>query len=404
MSAAVLVLVAGETPDAPISWARVQSGAIVTRGVAEAGATLAGGHGGCILILPGFEAQLRALDTPARSAAQAKAAAAYLFRGALATSEADTLFAVGEPEAEGAPRLAAAISRARLDAWLVRCAAMKATPTAIYLDCAIWPAADGAMDIVRLGERTLVAAGARGGFTIDSGLAPALIESWLAQPGAAISEIRLSGWRPDQLPAGVLAEAPRLSSLDLADPVATLVLAATAAPAHAPDLAQGGASRSTTTRSPLAPWLLAASLAAVAGALQVGVTALDGRRDAQAAESALASAETEFRAARPDVKRITNLRAQVTAALNSARRPASNPILTVSPAVADVLAAHPAVQLDEIRHETLGQSVSLRFSSDTPPELDSVITGLRQGATRIDVGPMQAIDGRSSITVAMGVG
>lgn len=402
MSPAVLVLVAGDTPDAPISWARIHSGVIASRGVAEAGAVLPAANGGCVLILPGFEAQLRILDTPARSAAQARAAAAYLFRGALATAETETLFAVGEPDREGAPRLAAAMSRARLAAWLARCSAAKATPTAIYLDCAIWPVADGAMDIVRIGDRTVVATGARGGFTIDSSLAPTLIESWLAQPGGAISEIRLSGWRPDQLPAGILAEAPRITALDIADPLGTLMLAAAAAPAHAPDLAQGGASRAGTTRSPLKPWLLAAGLAAVAGLLQVGVTALDGMRDANAAEAALASAETEFRVVRPDVKRITNLRAQVTAALNSARRPASNPILTVSPAIADVLAAHPAVQLDEIRHETPGQSVSLRFSTDTPPELDSVIAGLRAGAGSLDVGPMQAIDGRSSITVAMG--
>lgn len=404
MSAPVLVLVAGETPDAPIAWARVQSGAIVARGQAEAGSVLPSANGDCILVLPGFEAQLRLLDTPARSAAQARAAAAYLFRGAIATAESDTLFAAGVPVAEGGPRLAAAMSRVRLAAWLKRCTEARVTPTSIYLDCAIWPAIDGVVDIVRLGERTIVAAGSRGGFTIDSGLAPALIESWLSQPGAAVSEIRLSGWRPDQLPAFVLAEAARLTSLDLPDPVAALALAASRAQAHAPDLAQSGAGRAANTRSPLVPWLLAAGLAVAASLLQIGVTVLDAQRDADAAESALAAAEKEFLAARPDVKRITNLRAQVTAALNSARRPTSNPILTVSPAIADVLAAHPAVQLDEIRHETPGQSVSLRFSSDTPPELDSVIAGLRQGASRLDVGPMQAIDGRSSITVAMGVG
>ena len=88
------------------------------------------------------------------------------------------------------------------------------------------------MDVVRLGDRTLVSTGGRGGFTIDSSLAPALIESWLAQQGPALAEIRLSGWRPDQLPAAVLAEAPRLTSLDVVDSVATLALAATAAPAR----------------------------------------------------------------------------------------------------------------------------------------------------------------------------
>jgi hypothetical protein len=38
----------------------------------------------------------------------------------------------------------------------------------------------------------------------------------------------------------------------------------------------------------------------------------------------------------------------------------------------------------------------------TPAELDAAVAALRQTSGRIDVGPMQAIDGRSSVTISMG--
>jgi len=148
--------------------------------------------------------------------------------------------------------------------------------------------------------------------------------------------------------------------------------------------------------------ILVASLAAIAGLTQIGVTALDGMRDAEAARTITAATETAFRVARPDVKRITNLRAQVTAAINGATRITANPVLIVSPSVIDMLVEHPDVQLDEIRHEAPSPAVSLRFSSMTPAELDAAVAALRQTSGRIDVGPMQAIDGRSSVTISMG--
>lgn len=396
------VLVAGDTPDAPLTWMRLQSGVVVTQGVVHDGEAAAGLSGDCILVLPGFEAQLRVLETPARSAVQARAAAAYLFKGALATSETDTCFAVGEPGDTSGARLAAAIARPRLSAWLARCAESHLTPRAIYLDCAIWPVEPGSAHVIRLGNRTLVAAGPLGGFTIESDLAPALLGPWLAQLGGAISTLHLFGWTPDQITFSSNAATPRLMTGGVADPLHVLAVAAAAMPTRSPNLAQDTAEAGKGSRSQLAPLILVASLAAIAGLTQIGVTALDGMRDAEAARTITAATETAFRAARPDVKRITNLRAQVTAAINGATRIAANPVLIVSPSVIDMLVEHPDVQLDEIRHEAPSPAVSLRFSSMTPAELDAAVAALRQTSGRIDVGPMQAIDGRSSVTISMG--
>ena len=396
------VLVAGDTPDAPLTWMRLQSGVVVAQGVVDNGQAAAGLSGDCILVLPGFEAQLRVLETPARSAAQAKAAAVYLFKGALAASETETCFAVGEPGDAGGARLAAAISRPRLSSWLARCAQSHLSPRAIYLDCAIWPVEPGSAHIVRLGDRTLVAAGALGGFTIESDLAPQLLGPWLAQLGGAISTLHLIGWTPEQISIPSSIAPPRFVSGDGANPLHVLAAAAAAMPARAPDFAPDRTKTGKGDRSPLAPWVLAASLATIAGVIQIGVTALDGMRDAEAARTITAATETAFRVARPDVKRITNLRAQVTAAINGATRTVANPVLDVSASVTDMLVGHPDVQLDEVRHEAPSRAVSLRFSSMAPAELDAAVTALRQAAGRIDVGPMQAIDGRSSVTISMG--
>ena len=394
----MLVLVAGDTPDAPLAWARLQSGAVVAQGVADRGDAIPGAAGECMLVLPGFEAQLRLLETPARSAAQARSAAAYLFKGSLATAETDTLFAVGEPVTPAGARLVAAIARPRLAAWRARCAEHRLTPRAINLDCAIWPVETGSAHMARLGDRTLVAAGALGGFTIESDLAPALLGSWLAQQGGAISRLHLTGWSPDQLPTQTgIVFAPAES----ADPLHILARAAASASTRAPDLAQEYSEPGRGARSSLAPWFLAASLATAVGVTQISVTALDGMHDADAARAMVASTESAFRTARPDVKRIISLRAQVTAAINGAKHSIANPVLVVSPSVTDMLVAHPDVQLDEVRHDAPNPAVSLRFSSLAPMELDAAVAALRQSAARIDVGPMQTIEGRSSISISM---
>lgn len=125
-------------------------------------------------------------------------------------------------------------------------------------------------------------------------------------------------------------------------------------------------------------------------------------RDADATQTVLAAAEAEFREARPEVKRITNLRAQVTGALNAAKPQAANPVIAASPMISDVLELHPDVQLDEVRLDAPGRTLELRLSSLLQPQLDSAIEGLREAVGEINVGPMQAVDGRTSIAISIG--
>lgn len=403
MSTAVIVLIAGNTPDEPMGWVRLPSArGAATTGMVATGETIRGATGDCILVIPGFDGQLRALSTPTRSVAQARAAASHLFRDSLATDVSGAIFAVGGV-GEADSRLAAAMSRSRLSAWIERCAAMRLKPQAIYLDCSLLPVAGENVEVVRLADRTLVSAGERGGFTIDSDLAPAVIGQWLAQLGPAIGLIRLQGWTRETLGPALATPARNIAELhDAEDSAIRLARLAAARPAHAPDFASASSERAKAAASPLAPWALAAGLAIAAGLIQIGITVWDGMRDTTSTETILAAAEAEFREARPEVKRVTNLRAQVTAALNAARRPVANPVVAASPLISDVLELHPDVQLDEVRLDGPGQTIELRLSSLLQPQLDSAVEGLRQAAGRIDVGPMQAIDGRSSISVSMG--
>jgi type II secretion system protein L len=398
MSSAVIILVAGNTPAEPMAWVRLASGAVVATGMVAGGESIRGVSGECILVVPGFDAQLRRLETPTRSAPQARAAAAHLFRDSLATDAAETVFAVGDVGVND-QRLAAAMSRTRLVAWLARCADMRLKPRAVYLDCSLLPTRAGGVDVMRLGERTLVSAGELGAFTMDSDLAPAVLGQWIAQLGDAVETAYLHGWTREQL-------APQLGAISLQvdaaeeDPVIRLARCAVMRPARAPDFA-ATLERAGPSASSIARWALAASLAVAAGLIQIGLTVWDGLRDADATQTVLAAAEAEFREARPEVKRIANLRAQITGALNATKPQVANPVIAASPMITDVLELHPDVQLDEVRLNA-GRTVELRLSSLLQPQLDSAIEGLREAAGKIDVGPMQAVDGRTSIAVLMG--
>lgn len=399
----MIVLIAGNTPEDPMSWVSLPSAAgAATTGSVASGETIRGATGDCILVLPGFDAQLRRLTTPTRTLAQARAAAMHLFRDSLATDVSETLFAVGGlGEADG--RLAAAMSRARLATWIERCASMRLKPQAIYVDCSLPPVASGQVDVSRLGDRTLVSAGERGGFTMDSDLAPAVIGQWLVQLGAGIDAVRLQGWTREALAPALATLTAEITELhDADDPSVRLARLAAARPLLAPDFAAASSERAQSPASSLAPWALAAGLAIAAGLIQIGITVWDGVRDAASVETVLAAAEAEYREARPEVKRITNLRAQITADLNGARRSIANPVVAASPLISDVLELHPDVQLDEVRLDAPGQAIELRLSSPLQPQLDSAVESLRHAAGQIDVGPMQAIDGRSSISVSMG--
>ncbi|MDX2236450.1 MAG: type II secretion system protein GspL [Hyphomonadaceae bacterium] len=398
----VLVLVGGDGPEDPIAWARVsRDGDILARGVARAGDAVAPA-GRIVLVAPGADAQIKRLLLPARTEAQARAGAAALFEGVLAASAADTHYAVGPAQDERGARLVAAIAARRLTQWLERCAALGADPDEIVLDCCVWPTAAGEIEIVETPTRAIVAAGALGGFAIEPALAPSVFARWLGQCDETVQAIRLMGAPPQRWAAALGPGAPPLAVRPDEDALDVIARAAARGAPAAPNLRQGAFARAVRGGSPWRIWRFAAALAALALALQIGALSLAGWRDADAARAARAAAETEFRAARPDVRRIVNLQAQVAAALNGVQQAAGHPVIKVNDPVIAALQAHPAVRLDEVRHSAPGRIVRMRWSALDQTALTAAIDDLRgRVGGAVDVGAPQFIDGRLAAQVTV---
>lgn len=402
MSSVLLILFGGESPEAPVAWARVNrgSGEIVQKGELKLGdAAPASSATDTLLVLRGPEAQIKNVQLSASSDAQARAAVAYQFEGALAIDRANAFFAVGA-ETVGR-RLVAAVDRDRLQHWIGRCDAAGANPGAIHLDCALWPVRPGCVQIVDLGGRVVVAGGGLGSFSIESDLALALIPSWIAQAPGEVSAIETMGVDATALRARLAQPAPPVEAIGVVDALSVLCRAACVPPGYAPDLRQGEFAIAGKKSARIGAWRLVVGLAILAAALQLGVLFADGLRDSQTAAAIASASEKAFLQVRPATKRITNLRAQVTAALNASQRPIANPALSASTLAANLLKAHPDVRLDEVRRETPGQLVTLRFSSLQPPALDAAMAEFGKTAPNLKIGQMQTAEGRVNLTVTV---
>ncbi|MDX2235195.1 MAG: type II secretion system protein GspL [Hyphomonadaceae bacterium] len=390
----VTVLIARADPQTPFLVVSVdtRTGDVATVGESTLQRTLPGGA--LALVLPGSDVQVRRLAIPARTEAQARAAAPYLFEGVVADQIEGMHFAIGAPQNDAGERLVAAISTARLQAWLDACKQLGGDPDAIYVDCTVWPTPAAGVDIIEIEDRCIVAGGALGGYTIEPDLAPALFRQWLAQAGA-VTAVRLGVYAPAAW-SGVLAGAPAPQALNDALPVHTLARAAADATDATPDLRQGAFARKAEQAS---GWRLSRVLVAVlliAFTLQAGALGLAGYRDRKAADDTIALATRDLRAARPDVTRIVNLRAQVSALRNTIDRSGGHPVLSVNEALIATLKAHPQVQLDEVRHMGPGRKVSLRVSATETAALDSLAAALKDRKLVVEARGTQPVEGRYS--------
>lgn len=403
MSSVVLILVGASSPEAPLRWARINRhlGEVLAHGELAAGNTApVASPADTVLVIPGSEAQMKSVQLSAGSEAQARAAASYLFEGALAIEKKNAVFALGS-ESNGR-RLVAAMDRRRLQRWIEACNVLGANPGSIFLDSAVWPVPAGKVQIVALDEHVIVSGGELGSFAIERDLAPALIPAWLAQTPGDVVAVEASGVDASSIASRLSQSAPPVEQITFDDPMMILCRAASSPPAYAPDLRQGEfAIVRRKGGGGIGAWGLAAGLAIAAAALQLGVMTADGFRDAQAATALSASNDAAFLQLRPGTKRITNLRAQVTAALNAAKRPEVNPAISASSLVVGVLRSHPDVRLDEVRRDTPGKLVTLRFSSAQSSAMDAAMADLGAAIANLKIGQMQANEGRMNLTVSV---
>lgn len=392
----VLVLIGGESPEAAMDWARVgEDGALLDYGPLE---TAPKAQGRVVLTAPGADVQVRRLEIAARSEAQARAAAPFLFEGELA-GDADGLhFAIGAAEADGAHRLAAAIDAERLGAWLARCREAGFDPQEAYADFTVWPVEDGAVAIADLPGRTLVSAGARGGYAIETALAPALYASWRKQTGADGGADYIGAdagaWR-------AIAAPLRDSAAEPAALLAKLAAGAARAPDYAPNLLQGAFAPAGARQKSWQVWRFAAALALIALALHGGRLVWAGVQDRAAAAAITAEARAAFAAIDPNAD-AASLRARVTAMLNRAEQAGRQPVLALTDPLITALSAHPQARLDEIRHEAPARRVMLRLSALDAAEVEAAVAALTQAGVTAQTQDISAQDGRMVARVEAG--
>ncbi|MBL8549595.1 MAG: hypothetical protein JNJ73_06400 [Hyphomonadaceae bacterium] len=399
----ILVLIGAETPGA-MAWMLIDIDTMEERahGVADDGAPAPRAPTAhTMLVLPGADALVKRVELNARTEAQARAAAPFLFEGSLAGGGSPTHYAIGAAQDESGMRLVAAISAVRLAEWMEAARALGATPSFLWLDCTVWPTERGAIDIVETPQRTIVAAGAFGGFGIEPDLAPALFASWRSGVFAPIDRVRLIGGDAEMWRRQLGAEARLLEVAEDRDPLLTLVRGAAAAPEHAPNLLQGMYAQKKTEKQPLRLWRFAAALAVLAVFLQVFSMVVAGWRDAREARATLAVAAREFRALRPELGETANLQSQVATLVRTMSQAQDQPVLKVNEPVIRALRAHPLVRLDEVRHESPERTVRMRFSSLDPQALEALGGELRGQGLSFDVHSIAPVEGRYTVEAAI---
>lgn len=397
---ALLLLIGGADPEAPMGWAQIDDeGAVLAQGVLAPGvAAPIASPQRTVLVLPGADARVKLLDLPARTQAQARAGAPFLFEGVLAENE-DMHWAVGAAQNDAGQRLVAAIAQSRLKHWLARCAQSGAKPHWVTLDFLLTPAAGGEVTIAATPSHTIVAAGAAGGFTIEPDLAPLVFSHWLAQARITPRRIVLIGGEPARWREALGAHAPLLDVAPAQDLAALLARGAVQADYGAPNLLQGAFGVEAAKASPLKLWRFAALLAAAAFLLQVGSLLIHAVRDGQAARQITVAAERDFQAVHPG--RIVNFRAQVTALTNQVAQSGRHPLLTVAEPLAAALRRNPAVRVDDVRHQAPGRSVRVMISGTDQAGLEAVIAALRAGGVQLDRRDVSPRDGRYSAELSL---
>ncbi|MFZ4121830.1 MAG: type II secretion system protein GspL [Caulobacterales bacterium] len=394
-----LLLVGADNPNAPLAWALVRgaTGQVLRQGMVDEqtrGGIAAAPRTRTILLIPATEAQLKRVELPARTEAQARAAAAYLFEAGFA-APGPMHFAVGSAQDESGARLVAAISPARLKEWLDRCRIHGCDPSVVALDCTIFEVGVGEAVLIDTPDRTILAAGRVGGLSLEPGLARSLIGRFLATAVKPVLAIKYCG--PDIAGARAWFDpAIDVRPAPTADPMALMAAAVVEATEIAPNLRQGDFAPNMGKAGQTGRWRVVVALAALALMVNAAAQAASGWREAQAASLIEARAVQQFSALQPGLPPGADLRARVTALSNAAKRVGAHPILQINTPLTRSLAAHPSVRLDLMSHQNAEASVQVRLSSANPQDIAAVVDHLRAQGLVVEIGQEQGGLSRTS--------
>lgn len=324
-----LVLHIPKDASGPTAWALFDAaqGVSARSGAVEAGAALGldVAVDRCWVLVSGAAVTTHTVVLPAEAnPRKIAAAAAFALEDDLADDPADLHFALGGPT--GDKRRVAVASHDVMGLWVSRIAALGLRADLLVPDYLVISKSPAAYDGLVLAKSDT------GGFAAEADLAGYLLES------APDAPLHLSA-------AGLLQDA--YAALQTAVPV---------------NLLQGRYAPRRDWAALARPWRRVGMLAASVTLAALAGLAIEGARLNYQAEATTARAETAFRAALPEVKRVVNPRAQMRAYLQSANLSGSAGFLALSEVLVGAASVVQDAEITTLRFDGKRGEIAATFS------------------------------------------
>lgn len=347
MSLRDLLLVVPDGPDF-VAWARPHGeGRLATFGRATPGEPLpVRGGERVVLLAPGEEVTLRAIELPVRGGEQALAAARFAVEDDLAQPLEELEVALG-PRGKTTRRELVVVSRERLSTWTATLVAVGVEADSATPDYAALPLDPGKILAVEHRERLLVR-GEGLGFAVEAPLAPAILAAVLAErPAEAVT---LLSDRPETLLPPALRDGRRVEMLPAPTDAELIALFVRGLVAQGPATAMNLAAKRSAAPVRLKDWRLAAGLSGAAAAAFLALLAAETvsfRAQAAAAEAAAGRVQAEAFADPADA-------ASARSALRAGGGRAGASFLDLSALLAESVGDVPAMEIEALRFDAGG--------------------------------------------------
>ncbi|MCB2114539.1 MAG: hypothetical protein KDD85_13480 [Parvularculaceae bacterium] len=361
----LLVFKLGRTPDDPVSWgafadgAQTEAGRVANVAALSAIADRAPEHIRLAAVLQGEQVASRRIANPPKQASKLHAAATFLLEDELAQPIDDLHVVV----TAAAPRIAYAVSKRVLDAWIAAFDAIGLCVAELAPDYALIGGSQSALIFATDKGRVIAACGTTG-FAAETDLAARIVPSFIdAAPEASIiaygDSAEVAAWsdRPvEKRPFAHEADLIALFGKAFASKIAPINLLA------------GAYRRRSAVNFRFGPYRRAAVLAAALALAVIVSGASAGLRDIRIARAYETSAAAMHRAAFPTFTG-TDVRGHVRQMLSGGARSAS--FLDMSSRLALSLEAASGVAVDRIRFDAARGQFIMSIRSETDVGIES---------------------------------
>lgn len=315
-----------------------------------------------ILLAPGELVAAHDVELPARTDAQARAAAGYAVEDLTAQPLDEVIVAAGPAREQGSRRTVAVVDRDVFAGWRAALAGQGLAPDLIVPDYMALPCAPDGASLADLGDRVLVRLGAAG-FAIEADIAGEVIAAYLAQ--ANVRSVR--AWT-DRLDVLLSASAQAGRTIEVEPPLteetfAQLLHEGLQSPPDV-DLARADAPPSDVLMVVWRRWRTGVVLGFVAAFAYAALLMFQTASYDRARDDAYAEAEQAIRGAFPEITRVVNPRAQLRSRLGEAQADGAA-FVALSGLIADSMRDIETIEVDAVRYDAARDAldVAIRYAA-----------------------------------------